>query len=132
VAALDAEFANSNSGGKLTMTDLYRDAEPPRDEIDASRGALVIEFGAPWCGHCQGAQTVIREVLGAANGLRHLKVEDGPGKPLGRSFKVKLWPTLVFLKDGQEVARVVRPTDTETLSQALAALSGKSDQVQHP
>ena len=31
--------------------------------------------------------------------VRHLKVEDGPGRPLGRSFRVKLWPTLVFLQD---------------------------------
>ena len=109
------------------MSDLYRDPEPPRAEIDASRGALVIEFGAPWCGHCQGAQAVIREVIGAntgANtGLRHLKIEDGRGKPLGRSFRVTRWPTLVFLQDGQELARVVRPTDAEALKQALATLT---------
>lgn len=37
-------------------------------------------------------------------------VEDGKGRPLGRSFRVKLWPTLIFLQDGAEVARVVRPT----------------------
>jgi thioredoxin 1 len=42
-------------------------------------------------------------------GVRHIKVEDGPGKPLGRSFRVKLWPTLVFLRDGQVVGQVARP-----------------------
>jgi len=25
---------------------------------------------------------------------RHIRVEDGPGRALGRSFRVKLWPTL--------------------------------------
>lgn len=40
---------------------------------------------------------------------RHIWVEDGKGKPLGRSFRVKLWPTLVFLKDGQVVRQAVRP-----------------------
>ena len=105
------------------MSQLYRDPEPPRAEIHASRGALVIEFGAPWCGHCQGAQAVIREVIGANTGLRHLKIEDGRGKPLGRSFRVTRWPTLVFLQDGQELARVVRPTDADALKQALATLS---------
>jgi thioredoxin 1 len=41
--------------------------------------------------------------------VRHIKVEDGKGKPLGRSFKVKLWPTLVYLERGVEIGRVVRP-----------------------
>ena len=51
----------------------------------------------------------------------HIKVEDGPGQPLGRSYKVKLWPTLVVLKNGQEVARVVRPTTQAEVDEALGA-----------
>ena len=42
-------------------------------------------------------------------GVRHLKTEDGKGKSLGRSFRVKLWPTLVFLRDGEVVSQVARP-----------------------
>jgi thioredoxin 1 len=42
-------------------------------------------------------------------GIDHLRVEDGRGRPLGRAYRVKLWPTLVLLRDGEEVARVVRP-----------------------
>ncbi len=48
---------------------------------------------------------------------------DGKGRPLGRSYGVKLWPTLVFLKDGHEVARVVRPADATPLKQALDQLA---------
>jgi thioredoxin 1 len=54
--------------------------------------------------------------------VRHIKVEDGPGRPLGRSFRVKLWPTLVFLREGREVARLVRPADPVAIEQALAQL----------
>ena len=46
--------------------------------------------------------------------------EDGPGRPLGRSFRIKLWPTVVVLKDGQEVARVVRPVSSDEVRVALA------------
>jgi thioredoxin 1 len=42
-----------------------------------------------------------------------LKIEDGKGKPLGRSFRVKLWPTLVFLRDGRVVQQVARPSPEE-------------------
>jgi thioredoxin 1 len=39
---------------------------------------------------------------------------------LGRAFRVKLWPTVVVLKDGKEVARVVRPNDAGEVNDALA------------
>lgn len=95
---------------------------PSREEVDATEGALVLEFGTNWCGHCQAAQPAIREVLEAHPGVRHLKVEDGRGRPLGRSFGVKLWPTLVFLRDGAEQARAVRPTAAAPVREALGSI----------
>lgn len=102
----------------------YLPDAPTRAEIDALPGPTLLEFGANWCGHCQAAQPHIAEALAQHRALRHLKIEDGPGRPLGRSFRVKLWPTLVFLRDGQEVARLVRPTSSAEISRALQALSG--------
>lgn len=96
--------------------------EPTRPSIDSLPGPVVLEFGTPWCGHCQGAQPLIRQLLSEQAQVQHLKVEDGPGRPLGRSYRVKLWPTLVFLKNGQELARVVRPTGLQSLQDALALI----------
>jgi|SRR5579863_1330488 len=93
-----------------------------RAEVDALAGATVLEFGTDWCGYCRGAQPVIGQALGKLAHARHLKIEDGPGRPLGRSFKVKLWPTLIFLRDGAEVARVVRPADVTAIDDGIAAL----------
>ena len=75
--------------------------EPKRAEIDALRGPTLLEFGTSWCGHCRRAQPIIAEALASHPGVQHLKVEDGSGKRLGRSFGVKLWPTLIFLSDGK-------------------------------
>ncbi|MDP3230782.1 MAG: thioredoxin family protein [Acidovorax sp.] len=97
---------------------------PSRDEVDRMPGATVVEFGTPWCGHCQRAQPLIEQVLGGQQGVAHIKVEDGPGQRLGRSFGVKLWPTLVFLKDGKEAARLVRPQAVGEISDEVAALTG--------
>ena len=94
----------------------YRPEAPERSEVDATPGLLLLEFGANWCGHCQAAQPAIREALADHPDLDHRKIEDGPGRRLGRSFRVKLWPTLILLKDGQEVARVVRPSDAADLA----------------
>ena len=105
-------------------TSSWQTTEPKRAEIDAGRGPMLLEFGSPSCGHCRVAQPLVEQVLGEHAPVRHLKVADGPGQPLGRSFKVKLWPTLVFLRDGQEVARLVRPRDLAPLREAMRAISG--------
>ncbi len=92
-------------------------------DAQALPGATVLEFGTNWCSWCQGAQPAIEQALQAHTGLRHLKIEDGKGRPLGRAYGVKLWPTLIFLKDGHEVARVVRPDAESALSDALTQLA---------
>jgi thioredoxin 1 len=102
----------------------FSEAEPERAEIEALAGATLIEFGSPWCGHCRRAQPLIAEALAAHPGVRHLKIADASGKPLGRSFGVKLWPTLIFLKDGKETSRLVRPRDVHAIGEALAKISG--------
>jgi len=102
----------------------YDKPEPTRAEVDALPGPTVLEFGASWCEFCQGAQPAIAAALADHPGVRHIKVGDGKGKPLGRSFAVKLWPTLVFLKDGREVARAVRPTAADDVRKGLEAIAG--------
>jgi thioredoxin 1 len=108
------------------MSGEYEEPEPSRYEVDGWSGPAVLEFGAGWCGYCQGARPLIAEALADFPGVRHVKVADGKGRPLGRSFRVKLWPTLVFLKDGQEVARAVRPGDAEEVRRGLEAITGAS------
>lgn len=95
-----------------------------RAEVDATPGALVLEFGTNWCGWCRGAQPHIEAAFAHAGAsVPHVKVEDGPGRRLGRSFGVKLWPTLVFLRDGQEIAKLVRPDASDEIAQALARIA---------
>jgi len=98
--------------------------ESSREEIDALEEPTVVEFGASHCGHCRAAQPSIAAALAGHPGVRHIKIEDGPGRRLGRSFRVKLWPTLVFLRQGREVARLVRPADSVEIEQALTQIDG--------
>ena len=101
----------------------FVETEPLRAAIDALDGPTLLEFGAPWCEHCAATQPLIGEAFAGFPQVRHIRVEDGPGRPLGRSFQVKLWPTLVFLKQGQEILRLVRPVDAESIEQALAQIT---------
>ena len=78
------------------MKTRYSAEAPARDELDRLAGPTLVEFGT----------------------------EDGPGRRLGRSFQVKLWPTFVFLRDGREVARVVRPGSASVLDEAFESVVG--------
>ena len=97
--------------------------EPTREEVDALPGPTVLEFGASWCGYCHAARPLISQLLSEMPHVRHVMIEDGKGKRLGRSFGVKLWPTFVFILDGSEIARVTRPRDVDELRRALSRIA---------
>jgi thioredoxin 1 len=95
---------------------------PTRAEVDRMPGLVVLEFGTDWCGFCRAAAPELEIFLRQNPAVRHVKVEDGPGRPLGRSFRVRLWPSLVFLKDGVVVRQLARPAAAD-LREAFEALT---------
>ena len=101
------------------------DPEPTRAEIDRLAGPVLLEFGASWCGYCLALHPHLMALLQQFPDVRHIRIEDGPGQPLGRSFEVKLWPTLVFLRNGNVMARAVRPAPAQVRA-ALEALTRSS------
>ena len=113
---------NDTKESLMTYASHHLEQEPARADVDALRGATVLEFGAPWCPHCIAAQPLLEAALSTRDDVRHLKIEDGSGKPLGRSYRIKLWPSVLVLRDGEELARVVRPTSKEEIERALSLL----------
>lgn len=97
----------------------YGEDAPTLEQVSGLTGETILEFGAPWCGHCQAAEPAVREVLTEHSKLHHIKIYDGKGKRLGRVFRVKLWPTLILLRDGKEVARLVRPLLSDEVRQLV-------------
>ena len=113
----------------MPMNTEYAAVEPTRADIDALAGPTLLEFGSPYCGHCRAAQPLIAATLGEHANVRHIKVEDGSGQPLGRSFKVKLWPTLIFLASGKEVGRLVRPREVADVRREVLRIDPGNDPI---
>lgn len=106
----------------MPYTSQYTPETVSRDELDQTKGPMVIEFGTNWCGFCKGAQADIKAAMDNHPDIPHVKVEDGKGRRLGRTFGVKLWPSLIFLKDGEEMARIVRPDNSGDIESALTKI----------
>lgn len=86
-------------------------------------GLVVLEFGANWCGICTAARPLIDRAFLQYPNIQRIKIEDAKGKRLGRLYAIKLWPTLIFLKDGIELERLVRPNDADLLEDTLKNLT---------
>lgn len=102
--------------------DSFGETSLTRAQVEKLAGPVVLQFGASWCGICRAFAPQFENVLRDFPQVRHVFVEDGPGRPLGRSFHVKLWPTFVFLRDGKVVQQSVRPS-AETVREGFLAIT---------
>ena len=109
--------------GSTAVAYLDETEAPTRDQVDAMTGSVLLEFGTEWCGFCRAGAPHVAALLAERPEVRHIRVSDGPGQPLGRSFGVRLWPSFVFLEDGKVVRQLARPSRAELQSafQALAS-----------
>jgi len=89
--------------------------------LHTQSGVVLLEFGADWCPHCQRVRPWVQALLTQHPAVRHIPVADGRGHAPGRHYQVKLWPTLIVLRDGIEHTRLVRPQKQEDIDAALKA-----------
>jgi len=103
----------------MAFATVFTDPAPSYEDLADLLGTVAVEFGVDWCPHCQAAQPFLREALDERRDITHIKIEDGPGRKLGRHFKVKLWPTLVVLRNGEEIGRITRPPSAQAVEEQL-------------
>ncbi len=71
-----------------------------------SKGKVVVDFWAEWCPPCRMLSPVYEEVAKKLKGKASFgKVNIGEGAEIAENFGVMSVPTIIFFKDGKEVAR---------------------------
>ncbi len=86
---------------------------------------VLVEFYAPWCGHCRRMAPVIEDVArDYAGRLRVVQVNVDENEQVPGRYGVTGVPTLIIFADGKEVERLVGGAPKESLEgriqQALA------------
>ena len=77
-------------------------------EIEKSRGLVLVDFWAEWCGPCKMIAPVLEQVAGENAGkiaIRKLDVDDNPNT--ARRYGVMSIPTMILFKDGAPVERLM-------------------------
>ncbi len=83
---------------------------------EVSKGVTLVDFYADWCGPCKVIAPIVSELADELSGkavIAKVNVDDAQG--IASEFSVVSIPTLILLKDGKEVKRVVGVKDKNTL-----------------
>ncbi|MFA6521205.1 MAG: thioredoxin [Candidatus Gracilibacteria bacterium] len=94
-------------------------------KTETAKGFAVLDMYADWCGPCRMMMPIFEEIAKSMEGkvkMGKLNVDESPQTP--GTFGVSGIPTIVFLKDGQEVGRAVGFQSKEALMGKITELFG--------
>ncbi len=94
-------------------------------EVSKSATPVLVDMWAAWCGPCRMIAPVVEELAGKYQGkmkMGKLNVDDHPS--VAAQFRIMNIPTLLLIKNGQEVDRIVGVVPKEELTRRIEQVIG--------
>ena len=93
------------------------------NEIISSDKLTVVDFFATWCGPCKMLTPVVESVSEKLHGeVNFVKVDIDVFNDIASEYRIQSVPTLVYIKNGQEINRTVGYMDEDTLLEKVNSL----------
>lgn len=91
-------------------------------EVMQAKTPVVVDFWASWCGPCMMLAPVMEELDGELPQIKFCKVNVDDERDLAMEFQIDSIPTLLCVKDGHVVKRLVGYREKDALKKELEAL----------
>ncbi len=92
-----------------------------REAIGSTEGVLIVDFTAAWCGPCKQIWPILDDMAAAHADVTVLAVDVDQHPSLAAEYQVLSMPTILFVRDGRPVRRVVGARPRGYLEAELAA-----------
>ena len=92
------------------------------ETVATAEGLLLVDFWAPWCGPCRAIAPVLDSLVSESAGtvtLAKVNVDEEPA--LAGRYEIRSIPTILLIKDGRIVDRVVGAVPRATLDAKIQA-----------
>lgn len=92
-------------------------------EVMKAPGLVMVDFWAVWCGPCQMVAPIVEELAGEYTGkLKVMKLNTDENPEIAGRYQVMSIPTILFLKDGQPVEKLVGARPKRQFKEVIESL----------
>lgn len=93
------------------------------EQVERSALPVLLDMWAPWCGPCRMLAPIVEQLAGELAGRMKVAKLNTDENPITASrFNVRSIPTLLVLKDGKEIDRIVGALPKQEILRRLQAL----------
>ena len=105
------------------MSYLTKLSEADVKRLKQNAGIALLDFYADWCGPCKALAPTLEKFATENPDVTVGKVNVDENSDAAQEFGIKGIPTLVFLRDGREVGRLVGAVSQHLIEDLLGAVS---------